>query len=326
MDSSDQDSFGKARFAIVLQNLKRGSIPPLASAVRYSGHPSAATIDVPTTPRPISCKLLSHITCGSYNAVFRILFADGTLWVLKVPANGHRQCWNAPASEALTSEAFTMRLIRRETTIPVPEVYAFDASLDNELGCPFILMELIHGKPLQDVWFDPSISQALREQIRIRSLHGIAEAMVQLNTLTFTQGGSLLFNAKGEAVGIGSSNIVDLETQYANMRSADYENTMAFCQTGPFSDPESYLLSLVDAREGKRERGIVEQGAYKLLRIFVEWSLMDTSAVNGKQSVKRKPFVLAHPDLDSQNILVNNDGSLAGIIDWDWIAAVPHCI
>ncbi|KAL9071454.1 MAG: hypothetical protein Q9161_004171 [Pseudevernia consocians] len=222
MDSSDQDSFDKARFATVLRNLKRGSIPPLASAVRYSGHPSTAIID--------------------------------------------------------------------------------------------------------DVWFDPSISQALREQIRIRSLHGIAEAMVQLNTLTFSQGGSLLFNAKGEAVGIGSSNIVDLETQYANMRSADYDNTMAFCQTGPFSDPESYLLSLVDAREGKRERGIVEQGAYKLLRIFVEASLMDTSAVNGKQSVERKPFVLAHPDLDSQNILVNNDGSLAGIIDWDWIAAVPHCI
>ncbi len=326
MASSEQDSFDKARFSTVLHNLKRDNIPSLASGVRYSGHPSTDIIETPTTPRPIGCKLLSHITCGSYNAVFTILFGDGTLWVLKIPANGNSQCWDAPASEALISEAFTMRLIRRETTIPVPEVFAFDASLENELGCPYILMELIHGKPLQDVWFDQGVSQALREQNRIRSLHGIAEAMTQLNSLAFSRGGSLQFDAKGEVAGIGSSNIVDLETQYANMRSPDYDNTMTFCQTGPFSDAKPYLLSLVDAREGKCDRGTIEQGAYKLLRLFVDWSLMDMSTTNEKNSAQEKPFVLAHPDLDSQNILVNDDGSLAGIIDWDWIAAVPHCV
>ncbi len=56
-----------------------------------------------------------------------------------------------------------MRLIRRETTIQVLEVYAFNATLENELGCPFILMKLKYGKLLQDVWFDQEISQPLRE-------------------------------------------------------------------------------------------------------------------------------------------------------------------
>lgn len=158
MDSSEQDAFDRTRFATVLRTLKRDSIPSFASAVRYSGHASTGIIDVPTTPQPVGCRLLSRITCGSYNAVFTVLFADGTMWILKVPANGHHQCWNAPASEALKSEAFTMRLIRRETTIPLPEVYAFDTSLENELGCPLILMELIHGKPLFDVWFNQSVS------------------------------------------------------------------------------------------------------------------------------------------------------------------------
>ena len=212
-----------------------------------------------------------------------------------------------------------MRLIRRETTSPVPEVFAFDASLENELGCPFILMEMIHGKSLAEVWFDQEISQAKREQVRIRSLQGIAEAMAQLNALTFSQGGSLIFDAKGNVAGVGSSNVVDLEKQYDNMRSESYDNTMAFRQTGPFGDPKSYLLALLDAREGKQERNIIRQGAYKLLRLFIEWSLLDA----GDQE---KQFVLAHPDLDNQNILVKDDGSLAGIIDWDWTAAVPHCI
>ena len=319
MDSSDQDDFDRARFATILQNLKRDKIPSLASAVRYSGHPSTGIIEVPPTPQPVSCRLLSRITCGSYNAVFTVLFADGTLWVLKVPAHGHAQCWDTPAAEALTSEAHTMRLIGRETTIPVPEVFAFDASLENELGCPFILMELIYGKSLAEVWFDQEMSQPMREQIRIRSLQGIAEAMAQLNSLTFSQGGSLLFDAKGNVAGVGSSNVVDIEKQYDNMRSEGYDNTMAFRQTGPFEDPKSYLLALLDAREGKQERSITRQGAYMLLRLFIEWSLMNAGG-------QEKQFVLAHPDLDNQNILVKDDGSLAGIIDWDWTAAVPHCI
>ena len=203
-----------------------------------------------------------------------------------------------------------MRLIRRETTIPVPEVFAFDASVENELGCPFVLMEMIHGKSLAEVWFDQEISLAKREQIRIRSLQGIAEAMAQLNSLTFSQGGSLIFDAKGNVAGVGCSSVVDLERQYNNMRSEGYDNTMAFRQTGPFEDPKSYLLAMLDAREEKQERSVIRQGAYKLLRLFIEWSLLDAGG-------QEKQFVLAHPDLDNQNILVKDDGSLAGIIDWD---------
>lgn len=320
MDFSEQEDLDRPRFATILRNLKRENITSLASQVRYSGHPSTGIIHVPTTPGPARCELLPHIAYGSFNAVFKVQFTNGTRWVLKIPANGHTQCWDAPAAEALTSEAFTMRLIRRETSIPIPEVFAFDASLENELGCPFILMERIEGKPLHEVWWNQSISQAQREQFRIRSLHGIAEAMAQLSNLTFSQGGSLLFDTKGNVSGIGSSNVVDLEKQYANMRSKDYDNTMAFRQIGPFSEAKSHLLSLLDAREGDSEPNLVKQGACKLLRLFIEWSVMRTEAV------REKPFVLAHPDLDSQNIFVDPDGTLVGIIDWDWIAAVPHCI
>ena len=217
-----------------------------------------------------------------------------------------------------------MRFVRRMTTIPVPEVFAFDGSLDNELGCPFILMEKVHGKDLNQVWFDQGKSPAMREQVRIRALQGIAEAMTQLNSLTFSYGGSLVFDAQGNVLGIGGMNVVDFETQEANMRSNDYDNTMAYCQIGPFREIKSNLQFFLNAREdkarkGKRERCEVEQGAYKLLRLLIEWGIMDTNA-------GEKPFVLKHPDLDSQNILVNDDGSLAGIIDWDRTAVVPRCV
>ena len=309
MEYSDQKELDGSRFATVLQNLKRENIPSLASRVRHSGHTSTGIIKQPTTPQPTSCEPLTQITCGSFNAIFKIKFTDGTRWVLKVPAIGHHQSWDAPASEALTSEALTMRLIRRKTTIPVREIFAFDASLQNELGCPFILMEHVQGRPLHDVWWNQSVSQARREQFRVRSLHDIAEAMTQLNALAFSHGGSLLFDDKGNVSGIGSSTMFDLETQYANLRSPDYDDTSAFCQIGPFSDPKSHLLSLLDINEGMSERSTVEQGACKLLRLFMEWSIMRT------ETGREKPFVLGHPDLDSQNIFVDDDGTLSGIID-----------
>ena len=163
MYHSDQDNIDDPMFATIMRNLKRSSIPSLASKVRHTGHPSTGIIDNPTTPQPISCKLLPGINRGSFNAVFKIDFTDRVRWVLKVPANGHPERWDAAASEALISEGFTMRLIRRQTTIPVPEVFAFDSSCENELGCPFILMECIPGKPLHEVWWDQSISHVRRE-------------------------------------------------------------------------------------------------------------------------------------------------------------------
>ena len=54
-----------------------------------------------------------------------------------------------------------MRLLRLETTIPVPEVYAFDATFGSELRCPSILMESINGIPLHKGWFNGKAAQNL---------------------------------------------------------------------------------------------------------------------------------------------------------------------
>lgn len=49
--------------------------------------------------------------------------------------------------EALTAEALTMQMLRSRG-LPVPEVYTFEPSTLNALGCPFIMMEYIVGTPL----------------------------------------------------------------------------------------------------------------------------------------------------------------------------------
>jgi hypothetical protein len=50
------------------------------------------------------------------------------------------------------SEVATATFMRKNTSIPVPETFAYDANLQNELGFEWILMEHVEAQPLHDVW------------------------------------------------------------------------------------------------------------------------------------------------------------------------------
>lgn len=50
------------------------------------------------------------------------------------------------------SEIATLSFIRKKTSIPVPAVNAYSADSTNELGFEWILMDRVHGRPLEDVW------------------------------------------------------------------------------------------------------------------------------------------------------------------------------
>ena len=50
------------------------------------------------------------------------------------------------------SEVATLAYLRANTSIPAPRVIAWQSNLDSELGFEWILMEVIDGVPLYDVW------------------------------------------------------------------------------------------------------------------------------------------------------------------------------
>jgi len=158
LGESEDEEFGS-----VLRSLRFDVLPSFVTAVRSSGHRSTG-FDTPHSPSiPVKCEILRKVSYGSYHAVLSLSFADERVWALKIPRKGHGTRWSRPLAQALESEAQTMRLIRRETTIPVPEVFAFDAKIDNELGCPFILMELVPGRSVYRRWFNEDVSLAKRK-------------------------------------------------------------------------------------------------------------------------------------------------------------------
>ena len=316
-EDEDEDDYDELeQFAPLLENIRLEVLPAFALSIRKQKIQSAMpqqTSSKDVGPFPLSCTVLSPPLAGSYNILFQLKFSDGVRWLFKVPIHGFHARFDGLAAQALESEAMTMRLIRRQTGIPVPEVYAFDSSMDNDIKCPFIMMEHIQGQPLSRLWFQQSVPKKTVHQFRKRVLKQLAAAMAQLRTFEFRQGGSLRFNNEGEILGMGPSRVADLASQ-------SNDCLPVFCAKGPFNDTESFLkfnLDRVGPMQGHPVR--FNRGVHTLLGKFMEW-------IPSRMATDEAEFVLSHPDYALQNILVSEDGELRGIIDWDGVAAVPRCV
>lgn len=226
-------------------------------------------------------------------------------------------------ARSLRSEALTMRYLRKITTIPIPEVFSFSESCDNELNCPFILMKYIDGKPLYDIWFDKTQPNDVVEARRTKSLQGLAAAMVQLGQVSFEQAGSLFFSELNgdidtNSLEIGSLRLVNNFAMLERMKD-DNDGLPIYLEAGPFQNLQPYFTALLNYRE-EAPKTYFARGQLILLRMLLGWipepELRDEC----------KPLVLAHPDLDIQNVLVAEDGTLQAIIDWDGVCSVPRAI
>ena len=74
--------------------------------------------------------------------------------------------------------------------VHIPNVYDYSDTLENGIGCPYILMDFMEGINGQDAWFDRSISPSALEVRRERILCEVAAAMHALGRFTFKSAGA----------------------------------------------------------------------------------------------------------------------------------------
>ena len=310
-----------AQFSPVVAGMNLERLPQFALSIRKRYGQSDKRVASNRKDPPLTCTVISPPFAGSYNILFPIQFSDGVRWLFKIPATGYRGRFDGLASETLRSEAMTMRLVKSGTSIPVPEVYKFSASLNNEMNCPYILMEHLQGRPLYELWFQKGSSDAALRQFRTRVLQELAAATVQLNSFRYPQGGSLVFDPSGDVTGIGPIRAVDLNAQADRLANDDYDDSAIFCTKGPFNDAKSFLTFAIDRQAPSQDPAQkYHTGVLQLLRLLIDWLPLDNHSAENAQ------FVLAHPDLNFQNILVSEEGAILGVIDWDGAGAVPACI
>ncbi|VUC37577.1 unnamed protein product [Clonostachys rosea] len=302
----DPTSGDENEFAAVLANIDLQQLSSVASQVRRSTSPGT-TDKLPSVGASFE---------GSYNILFPLDFEDGTRWLAKVPINGVPGKWDQPSADSMISEVNTMRLLKRETTIPLPEVFSFCSTTENDTKCPYILMSFISGKPLYDVWFGQHLGGVDMETLharRMRALNDIGAAMAQLGKFTFEASGSPKFDEHGRPSGVGPVRCIDHTAMLERLKSDDDDSDDPLYVEAPTSeDPQDHYNFFLDLYPGKAP---FAKGRTLVLKELIKWI---------PEPANDEPFVLTHPDFDIQNFIVSEDGQLRGIIDWDGVFCSPR--
>ena len=147
--------------------------------------------------------------------------------------------------------------------------------------------------------------------------------MTKLGNLRFSNGGTLSYDSINAVCSIKPTRVFDFTVMSDNIvkwqsGTEVLDNGYDFREIGPFNSEDeerNYLLSLLEDHEPRGTK--FGKGIYRLLQLFVEWFPREESA---------NPFVILHPDLDLQNLLVDDNGAVVSLIDWDGAATVSRSV
>jgi aminoglycoside phosphotransferase (APT) family kinase protein len=246
-----------------------------------------------------NAKLVKRVS-GSYNIV-HIIQLETMKLVIRVPATGWGAGMTKTAADALASQVAVMRLVRQKTKAPVPEIYDWDPTNNNEIGAPFICMAFLPGETASHVWFDQSNGTKAREELRLNILTSLSNIMAQFNSISFDKIGSITAAEDGS---------FSLGPIYRWLENDDGSIQVTADRTY-FSTMEFLVCNMrfKDAKDSVWGRA--------------ESKMLETLIQNSPDLDSYSRFVLCPPDFDSQNVLVDDKGNVTGIIDWDLCRTMP---
>ena len=266
---------------------------------------------------------------GSYHLAIIICVAGRDKYVIKVPAIGTASIWQEGDAFNLRSEVGTMTYLRSQADIPIPQVFGFDDSLENEIGAPYIVMEAAEGIPAHELWFEhrtenghysdwncdfPSDELALKRRNFLKSLAGY---VTSLNCFRFEKIGTLNFDED------------PFDPEVSPSYFSHYDGSLN--KVPAFHTSREYWAHLLEERfasaackaEDEEEMALI-RGSHTFFSIilnsgpFSDWKWI--------QDDDEETFPLMHNDIDLHNIFVDNDGNVTCIIDWDGVQTVPRYI
>eukprot|EP00172_Hildenbrandia_rubra_P004331 Plantae.Rhodophyta-Hildenbrandia_rubra.ctg8536.p1 GENE.Plantae.Rhodophyta-Hildenbrandia_rubra.ctg8536~~Plantae.Rhodophyta-Hildenbrandia_rubra.ctg8536.p1 ORF type:complete len:487 (-),score=48.39 Plantae.Rhodophyta-Hildenbrandia_rubra.ctg8536:528-1988(-) len=270
--------------------------------------------------QPQSCSV-EFFSQGGFNKLYVVRCEKGEFMMrVSLPVDPWRKT---------LSEVSTIDFVRQNTDIPVPKIVAFDASKDNELGFEWILMERMPGKPLVEHWRTMSLTtkQALVKRLALFA--------AQLFRKRFHLLGNLYHSDEHAANCVGASaqtispsnfivdRVVSMEFFWADHIDQD-------APRGPFKSSREWLSARLLFHQNDSEGALraskdeddledarnIAQNAQKLLSLL---PLVFQSC----PEERLEQSALKHDDLSQQNILVDQDGNLTAVVDWECVSLMP---
>jgi hypothetical protein len=111
------------------------------------------------------CTGISTLPRGQFHEIRVLYFEDGWTCIARFTRE-------AEPLAKVESELATIEYVRNNTTIPVPEICLVNNSENHAVGAPFVLMEHIHGSPLDDMWEVLSLDHKLDAITQVAGIHG----------------------------------------------------------------------------------------------------------------------------------------------------------
>ncbi|QSS65103.1 hypothetical protein I7I51_05944 [Histoplasma capsulatum] len=309
---------------------------------------------------PCTCDLTQRPRSGSLNWVIFLTFDDGVEWVFRSP----RTCYSLDEETAgvvLASEAATIKYIRENSSIPVPEVFYYRL---NEIGVPFILMSKAQGSPLSTRSWHPqpyqipktARRQCLKQQEKEKIMRQLGDIISQLSHLRFDTMGSLFEEEGCFSVKTCLSPGLLLQDRHTLQEffrgpfcsEKDYYKSLlsAFLQHiqfltlehhaffAPVPVPAEYnsydsYLSATDKWNDFVTLGSKIDSSKNRLDYFIAGQFLEsmipsfTTESDATMSSFEAGYPLHHPDLSVNNIFVDEDYNITCIIDWAFSSSVP---
>ncbi|CAK7232983.1 hypothetical protein SCUCBS95973_008442 [Sporothrix curviconia] len=259
----------------------------------------------------VSCEALGNTTNGLNNMARLLRFTDGVLWVARIAMRA-----STADTVKLRSEVDTMRWIREQSSLPVPEIFASECEIGehNTVGAPFVLMSFVPGNTAMDAGGGYETHHGIIPAAhRAQFYRAVAACHVQMTSLRLPKIGTVrrtpegTFEA-GPIPGIGGP----FETATAFYEA--WINHVHFPRR-----PDEILEIMRGAPESEQVLRAVERFPSRLPAVASQL------ARRAGHNSDRGPFPLCHPDFLHSNIIIagDTDFDVLAVIDWEGAYTLP---
>ncbi|KAJ5901451.1 hypothetical protein N7495_001979 [Penicillium taxi] len=233
---------------------------------------------------------------GGMNYHVEILFEDGISWLTRIRRFNATSPPPKLRDYIIGSEVATLQFLSK-TNVPVPRVFDFNLDEANPIGVSYILMEKLPGKSLR--WSLTALQQ------RQKVISQLADIYIELKKFPFSMIGSFDPENSSYIGPLARESLTDFQNSQMRMLGP-------YSSSGEYFDTEIQLiLDLILRQELYVDRPV---NAFLVHRFLLE----TVSKVFSKSPFDDGMFYLKHADEKGDQILVDDDFNITGIIDWEW--------
>lgn len=209
---------------------------------------------------------------------------------------------------------YSLRYIKRKTTIPIPQIHAYgkDAMLVEGVILPFMLMDFAHGQQLHTKSFFHA-TESQRRNLYVDLINTLA----QLRKLEFSAAGSLVPNPDlDDELNPIIGPFLSITTNEFERKRQEPLSTEIYTSMKSFLElHHQILLETFELPTEELERRQARMELFALNSVSTE--------ISSCIELQEPSFVIAHPDLRCGNIIVDDNFHILAIIDWEFTSTVP---